>query len=54
VDTTFDRKRRVRTGPLPSLPRRDLDPVIGLEARLPLLVIAGLATLVAIQVALAF
>jgi hypothetical protein len=46
--------RRIRTGPLPTLPRGDLTPVHGIEGRLPLLLLAGFAVLAAIQVSLAF
>ena len=46
-------RKRVRTGPLPMLPREDLEPSPGLEGRLPLLLLIGFLVLVAIQVALA-
>jgi len=46
-------RKRVRTGPLPMLPREDLEPGPGLEGRLPLLFLIGFLVLVAIQVALA-
>jgi hypothetical protein len=46
-------RKRVRTGPLPMLPREDLEPSPGLEGRLPLLFLIGFLVLVAIQVALA-
>jgi hypothetical protein len=46
-------RKRVRTGPLPMLPREDLEPAPGLEGRLPLLFLIGFLVLVAIQVALA-
>lgn len=45
--------KRVRTGPLPLVPREDLEPAPGLEGRLPLLFLIGFLVLVAIQVALA-
>lgn len=45
--------RRIRTGPLPMLPRGDLAPVHGFEGKLPLLLLAGFAVLAAIQVGLA-
>jgi hypothetical protein len=45
--------RRIRTGPLPTLPRGDLAPIHGIEGRLPLLLLGGLAVLAAIQLALA-
>ncbi len=47
-------RKRVRTGPLPLVPREDLEPGPGLEGRLPLLFLIGFLVLVAIQVALAF
>ncbi|MBK7824667.1 hypothetical protein [Nannocystis sp.] len=46
-------RKRVRTGPLPMMPREDLEPAPGLEGRLPLLFLIGFLVLVAIQVALA-
>jgi len=46
-------RKRVRTGPLPLVPREDLEPAPGLEGRLPLLFLIGFLVLVAIQVALA-
>ena len=46
-------RKRVRTGPLPMMPRGDLEPAPGLEGRLPLLFLIGFLVLVAIQVALA-
>lgn len=45
--------RRIRTGPLPTLPRGDIAPIHGLEGKLPLLLLAGFAVLAAIQVSLA-
>lgn len=45
--------RRIRTGPLPTLPRGDLAPVHGIEGKLPLLLLAGFALLAAIQLSLA-
>jgi len=46
-------RKRVRTAPLPMLPREDLEPAPGLEGRLPLLFVIGFLVLLAIQVALA-
>jgi hypothetical protein len=46
--------RRIRTGPLPTLPRGDLAPVHGFEGKLPILLLVGFAVLAAIQVGLAF
>lgn len=46
-------RKRVRTQPLPMLPREDLEPARGIEDRLPLLFVIGFMVLVAIQVALA-
>ena len=46
--------RRIRTGPLPTLPRGDLAPIHGFEGKLPLLLLAGLALLAAIQLSHAF
>jgi hypothetical protein len=46
-------RKRVRTGPLPMMPREDLEPSPGLEGRLPLLFVIGFLVLVAIQIALA-
>ena len=46
-------RKRVRTGPLPMVPREDLEPAPGLEGRLPLLFVIGFLVLLAIQVALA-
>lgn len=46
--------RKIRTGPLPTLPRGDLAPIHGIEGKLPLLLLAGLALLAAIQLGLAF
>lgn len=46
-------RKRVRTGPLPMLPREDVEPGPGVEGRLPLLFLVGFLLLVAIQVALA-
>lgn len=45
--------RRIRTGPLPTLPRGDLAPVHGFEGKLPLLLLTGLGVLAAIQISLA-
>lgn len=46
--------RRIRTGPLPTLPRGDLSPILGFEGKLPLLILAGFAVLAAIQLGLAW
>lgn len=45
--------RKIRTGPLPTLPRGDLAPIHGLEGKLPLMLLAGFALLAAIQLSLA-
>ena len=41
--------RKIRTGPLPTLPRGDLAPIHGIEGKLPLLLLAGFGLLAAIQ-----
>ena len=46
-------RKRVRTAPLPMIPREDIEPAPGLEGRLPLLFVIGFLLLLAIQVALA-
>lgn len=46
-------RKRVKTGPLPLLPRGDVEPAPGVEGRLPLLFLVGFLVLVAIQIALA-
>jgi len=46
-------RKRVKTGPLPMVPREDLETPPGLEGRLPLLFVIGFLLLLAIQVALA-
>lgn len=46
--------RRIRTGPLPTLPRGGLAPIHGFEGKLPLLILAGFAVLAAIQLGLAW
>ncbi|HEY0135102.1 MAG TPA: hypothetical protein VGB85_13530 [Nannocystis sp.] len=46
-------RKRVRTAPLPMIPREDIEPAPGLEGRLPVLFVIGFLLLLAIQVALA-
>jgi hypothetical protein len=46
--------RKIRTGPLPTLSRGDLAPIQGLEGKLPLLILGGIAVLAAIQLGLAW
>ena len=49
-----DRKRKVKTGPIPGVPWRDLDRRSGLESHLPLVILLGFGLLAGIQLALVY
>lgn len=49
VSTTSGSRRAPRTGPMPSVPWRDLDRRISLEQHLPLLILLSFAMLAGIQ-----